>query len=156
MDDQPSDIYDTITMLEVIEQNYIRTARAYGVPERTILYRYALKNAIVPTLTVLGLTIAFLLTGAFGLVLSNHKTWQKIIYGTLLSSVAFFVITNLGAWLSSPLYPKNFVGLTECFIAAIPFFRNTLLGNLVFITAIVLAIESIRKYVLSPGLRTSS
>lgn len=53
------------SMLEVIEQNYIRTARAYGIPERTILYRYALKNAIVPTLTVLGLTIAYLLTGAF-------------------------------------------------------------------------------------------
>lgn len=53
------------SMLEVIEQSYIRTARAYGIPEATILYRYALKNAIVPTLTVLGLTIAYLLTGAF-------------------------------------------------------------------------------------------
>ena len=53
------------SMLEVIEQDYIRTARAYGIPERTVLYRYALKNAMVPTLTALGLTIGFLLTGAF-------------------------------------------------------------------------------------------
>jgi len=53
------------TMLEVLAQDYIRTARAYGVPERFVVYGYGLKNAIGPTLTVFGLTLAYALTGTF-------------------------------------------------------------------------------------------
>lgn len=53
------------TMLEVLAQDYIRTLRAYGVNEFLITYLYALKNAIGPTLTVTGLTLAYALTGSF-------------------------------------------------------------------------------------------
>mgnify|MGYP001817015135 CR=1 FL=1 len=53
------------TMLEVMEQDYIRTSRAYGIKERIVVYRYALKNALGPTLTIIGLTFAFALTGTF-------------------------------------------------------------------------------------------
>jgi ABC-type dipeptide/oligopeptide/nickel transport system permease component len=53
------------TMLEILEQDYIRTARAYGLPDRVITYIYALKNALGPTLTVIGLSFAFALTGTF-------------------------------------------------------------------------------------------
>ncbi|MBI3762562.1 MAG: ABC transporter permease [Chloroflexi bacterium] len=52
-------------MIEVLSEKYIIAARAQGLPERTILFEYALKNAIVPTLTVLGLSFAYSLTGAF-------------------------------------------------------------------------------------------
>ncbi len=50
-------------MLEVLRQDYIRTAWAKGVRERTIIVRHALKNALIPVLTVIGLTIAGLLSG---------------------------------------------------------------------------------------------
>lgn len=53
------------TMLEVLSQDYIRTAYAYGLRDRFITYVYALKNALGPTLTVIGLTTAFALTGTF-------------------------------------------------------------------------------------------
>jgi peptide/nickel transport system permease protein len=53
------------TMLEVLSADYIRTARAYGIPDRIITYIYALKNAIGPALTVIGLTFAYSLTGTF-------------------------------------------------------------------------------------------
>lgn len=53
------------SMLEVLNQDYIRTARAKGVPMRSILYRHALKNSAIPTITVLGSRIAGLLTGSF-------------------------------------------------------------------------------------------
>ncbi len=53
------------SMVEVLEQDYIRTARAYGIRHHIIMYNYALKNAIIPALTVIGLTVAYLLTGAF-------------------------------------------------------------------------------------------
>lgn len=52
------------SLLEVLEQEYIRTAWAYGVPPRRILYRHALRNAIIPTLTVVGLALGDLLAGA--------------------------------------------------------------------------------------------
>jgi len=52
------------TMVEVLEEKYIVAARAAGLPERTILFRLALKNAVVPTLTVLALSFVYSLTGA--------------------------------------------------------------------------------------------
>jgi ABC-type dipeptide/oligopeptide/nickel transport system permease component len=53
------------TMLEVLSQDYIRTARAYGVRDLFVTGVYALKNALGPTLTVVGLSLAYALTGTF-------------------------------------------------------------------------------------------
>jgi peptide/nickel transport system permease protein len=52
------------SMLEVMEQDYIRTARAKGLGQRTVLLRHALKNALIPIITVIGNMFALLLTGA--------------------------------------------------------------------------------------------
>jgi peptide/nickel transport system permease protein len=52
------------SMLEVLKQDYIRTARAAGIPERRIVYRYALRNALLPVVTVIGLEFGLLLSGA--------------------------------------------------------------------------------------------
>ncbi len=52
-------------MVEVLTEPYIDAARAAGLPPRIILFRLAIKNAIIPTLTVLGLTFAYSITGAF-------------------------------------------------------------------------------------------
>lgn len=52
------------SMLEVLSETYVAAARAAGLSETRILFRLALKNAIVPTLTVMGLVFAFLVTGA--------------------------------------------------------------------------------------------
>ncbi len=51
------------SMLEVMRQDYIRTARAKGASERVVNYRHALKNAVLPVITVIGLEAAFLLGG---------------------------------------------------------------------------------------------
>src|SRR5205085_7009079 len=51
-------------MLEELGQDYIRTARAKGLPERTVVYRHALRNAAIPVLTVVGLQFGALLAGA--------------------------------------------------------------------------------------------
>jgi hypothetical protein len=44
----------------------------------------------------------------------------------------FFILTNLGVWALTPLYPKTLSGLSECYVAALPFFRNTLAGDLLY------------------------
>lgn len=52
------------SLLEVLHQDYIRTARAFGLSPRRVLYKYALRNAFLPTLTVVGLALGDLLAGA--------------------------------------------------------------------------------------------
>lgn len=52
------------SMLEVIRQDYIRTARAKGLPEKVVIGKHALKNALIPTVTSAGLQLGFLLSGA--------------------------------------------------------------------------------------------
>lgn len=51
------------------------------------------------------------------------------------SSVLFFVITNFAVWAQSGMYARTFEGLVACYVAAIPFFQNSLLGNAFYITA---------------------
>ncbi len=53
------------SMLEVLRQDYVRTARAKGLREQIVVYRHALRNALIPLATILGLTIGLLVTGAF-------------------------------------------------------------------------------------------
>ena len=51
-------------MLEELSQDYIRTARAKGLTENTVVYKHALRNALLPMITLLGLTIPYLLSGS--------------------------------------------------------------------------------------------
>ncbi len=52
------------SMLETMRQDYVRTARAAGIPERRVIFRYALKNALLPIITVIGIQFGLLLAGA--------------------------------------------------------------------------------------------
>jgi peptide/nickel transport system permease protein len=52
------------SMLEVIRQDYVTVARAKGLPERTVIYRHALRNALLPIITLLGLSIGGLIGGS--------------------------------------------------------------------------------------------
>jgi peptide/nickel transport system permease protein len=56
--------YMRSSMLEVLQQDYVRTARAKGLPGSRVLYKHALKNALLPVITLLGLTLPSLLAGA--------------------------------------------------------------------------------------------
>jgi len=60
-------------------------------------------------------------------------TALRVLGAALASSVLFFVITNFGMWLFSGFYPRTLGGLEACFIAAIPFFQNTVAGDLFYV-----------------------
>ncbi len=64
------------SMLEELGQDYIRTARAKGLPERTVVYRHALRNAMIPILTVVGLQFGALLAGA--IVTETIFSWPGV------------------------------------------------------------------------------
>ncbi len=57
--------YSRASMLEVIHQDYIRTARAKGLPEKEVIFKHALRNALIPVVTILGLSLPDLIGGSF-------------------------------------------------------------------------------------------
>ncbi len=57
--------YQRAAMLEVLDQDFVRTARAKGLPERTVIFKHALRNALIPIVTILGLSLPSLFGGAF-------------------------------------------------------------------------------------------
>jgi hypothetical protein len=78
--------------------------------------------------------LSFALVVCIGFVLQRRRSVAAVAGAALASSVVFFVLTNLGVWAFSALYPKTIAGLISCYVAALPFFRNTLLGDLGYTT----------------------
>ncbi len=75
---------------------------------------------------------AFVLVGLVGIALAGRLSGGVVIIASLFSSLLFFLVTNLGVWLVAGYYPLTFEGLIACFIAAVPFFHYSLLGDLFF------------------------
>lgn len=67
-----------------------------------------------------------------GKALSRRKKWHHVAYSSLLSSVLFFIITNFSVWVFASWYPHTISGLAECYAMAIPFFKNTIAGDLFY------------------------
>ena len=71
------------SLLEVMNQDYIRTARAKGLSEPAVIFRHAMRNALIPVVTILGPTLASLITGSF--VVERYLCFQ---YGRLVTSIS--------------------------------------------------------------------
>jgi len=90
---------------------------------------------------------SFVLIGVVGLWLRSRKNIQNVVFATLTGSLLFFFITNSAVWVFTPMYGKNIQGLLECFVMALPFFRNTLAGDIFFVGVLFGAYEGV-KYLL--------
>lgn len=75
---------------------------------------------------------SFLLSVAIGFWLREHRTVLRLGGAILLGAGQFFLITNFGVWMFLGSYPKSFGGLVACYVAGIPFFWNTLAGDVFF------------------------
>ena len=78
----------------------------------------------------------FGLTVMVGFWLKNRMTITTTAFAVLASSVLFFLLTNFGAWMTSGIYIKSAEGLMQAYVAGIPFFQNSLLGNGVYAAVI--------------------
>lgn len=79
---------------------------------------------------------SFIMIGLVGLWLRSHKRPLLIVGASLTSSVLFFIVTNFGVWFTGTMYPKTWEGFVACYVAAIPFFQNTLVGDLAYTAAL--------------------
>ncbi len=97
--------------------------------------------------TIWAVYLGFALIVLVGFKLREHKKVKNILLAAITGSVIFFLLTNFAVWMSGLMYPMNTVGLAECFTAAIPFFRNSLLGDL-FYTGVFFGLFELAKYKL--------
>lgn len=88
---------------------------------------------------------SFFISGLLGLWLRNHKTLANTFMITFASSLLFFIITNFGVWFVGNMYPKTVSGLVTCYTMAIPFFRNTILGDFFYVGLFFGGYEIVRK-----------
>ena len=97
--------YMRTSMLEIVNADYIRTARAKGLRERQIVWRHQLRNALFPILTILGPTVAAVLTGSFVIEsifaipgLGRHfvLAMQNLDYTLVLGLTVFFGFFLIG------------------------------------------------------------
>lgn len=79
---------------------------------------------------------SFALIVCIGFWLRPRKSVFRVAGAVLAGSVSFFVITNFGVWAWGSLYPKTLDGLVAAYVAAIPFFRNTLMGDAIYTVAL--------------------
>ena len=89
------------SMLEAMSQDYVRTARAKGLPGRTVVFRHALRNALLPVVTNIGLEIPFLFTGA--IVTETIFSWPGIGKLTIDATRLFDYPTLMGLLLIAAL-----------------------------------------------------
>lgn len=75
---------------------------------------------------------AFAVISILGFFLLKNINIKNITIASTLAALLFFLISNFGVWQSGTMYPKTIAGLAACYNAGLPFFKNTLFGNLVY------------------------
>lgn len=108
--------------------------------------------------------LSFALIVLLGFALLRKVKVSNLIVASLSASVIFYLVTNLGVWLSSPMYPQNFIGLMTCYAAGLPFmsmelapplgfFLNGVMGDL-FYTGALFGVYELAKSRI-PALQTA-
>jgi ABC-type dipeptide/oligopeptide/nickel transport system permease component len=107
-------------MLEIIRMEYVTTARAKGLGEKLVILKHALKNALIPTVTIMGLQIGFLIGGAivvetlfaipglgtYGINAIIARDYQQVQGFILLVAISFVVLNFLVDLVYSFLDPR--------------------------------------------------
>lgn len=88
---------------------------------------------------------AFALVTWLGHAIRGRRGALSLVLASFGGSVLFFVISNLGVFLFEKMYPKTWAGLAECFTMALPFFRNSLIGDLAYTAAVFTLFELSRR-----------
>ena len=106
-----------------------RGAIAFAAPLAALLLSDLVLGFYHGMATVYFAVALIVLLGSFTL---RRVSVLRVGGAALASSILFFVVTNFGMWLSSGIYPRTLAGLEACYVAAIPFFQNTVVGDLFY------------------------
>jgi len=106
-----------------------KRALAFAAPFGALLLS-DLVLGFYPELAFVYLSVAA--TVLIGWLLARRKTALRVGLSALAASVLFYLVTNFGVWFLMDYYPPTAAGLLACYVAAIPFFQNSLAGDLFF------------------------
>ena len=95
--------------------------------------------------------LCFLATVAMGRLLAERRSPLSVAAAALASSLLFFVVTNFSVWAFDGLYPQTLAGFTTCFVAALPFFQHSLVGDLSYTIALFGGFSLLTRWI--PALR---
>jgi len=112
---------------------YLSKKVAFGLPIAAMVISDVFIGYYEPKLMV-AVYGSFILCVLLGFWLKGHKKWHTVLGSSLLAAVIFFFVTNFAVWAFTPWYAKTSSGLIQCYFMALPFFKNTLLGNLFYVT----------------------
>jgi hypothetical protein len=76
--------------------------------------------------------LSFMVSVVLGIWIGESRKPLRIAGATLFGAIQFFLITNLAVWTTFTTYPKTSAGLAACYVAAVPFFWNTLAGDVLY------------------------
>ncbi len=91
---------------------------------------------------------SFIVAGVIAYKMLLKPSWGKLLLTGIIAGVVFYLITNFGVWLTGNLYPKTLTGLVASYEAGLPFFRNTILGNVFYSFVLV----GIYEFIIVPSL----
>lgn len=97
---------------------------------------------------------AFAMIVLLGSLFLRRFSAGNLLISSLSASVLFFLVSNLGVWIFSGMYPLNLTGITACYSAAVPFFRNTLAGDLIYSFVVFYAFAIAQQWI--PSIRVKS
>lgn len=89
--------------------------------------------------------ISFIIIGGFGFLFLKKLSLISLLFSSTMAAFIFYIVSNFGVWFSGTMYPKTTEGLSACYIAGIPFLKNTLAGNL-FYTALMFGLFELVQY----------
>jgi len=148
-----------VTAIALFAGVYLNKKYAFIIPILALVISDAIIGFYPYVMWIYG---TMLLIALVGLWLKSHiqnaGAGKKISYiaaTTLVSSIIFFIVTNFGVWTSGMFYEMNFSGLMQCYTMAIPFFRNSLLGDIVYVGVMFGVYELVTKTVKKDSLQQS-
>lgn len=123
--------FTPIAALALFGGAYLSKKTAFVLPLTALVLSDVFIGSYEPKLMI-SVYGSFILCVFLGFWLKKHKNWQTVLGSSILGAVLFFLITNFAVWAFTPWYLKTFSGIIQCYLMALPFFRNTLLGDLFY------------------------
>lgn len=118
---------------------------AFAVPILAMLLSDFFIGFHTTMLWVYGSMVAIVVLGQY---LLQKISVVRVLGSAMVSSIVFFVVTNLGVWISWDFYAKTWAGLVQCYTLAIPFFGNTLMGDVFYCTVLFGSFALAKRYIL--------
>ncbi len=135
--------FTPIAAIALFSGVYLKREYALGLPLLIMIATDLIIGFYTPWIMI-SVYGSFFIIGLIGLWLKNNKKFSNITTATITGSILFFLITNFAVWaVPNSFYPHTFQGLLSCYTMGLPFFKNTLMGNVFYVGAMFGLYESI-------------